>query len=180
MTENGMVGWQHWLNGHEFEQGPWVGDGQGSPVCWSPWSHKESDMTERLNWIEMLNHFALMTNHICIHRNRKRKQKQIKVRSLKSEIHRSVWGRRKWIWVVDWKKVKVKLLSHVRLFATPWTVTYQAPSSMEFSRQEYCSGMPFPSPGDLPWTWGLNQGSPALQADALPSEPPGKPKEVNI
>ena len=46
--------------------------------------------------------------------------------------------------------VKVKLLSHVRLFATPLIVAYQAPQSMEFSRQEYWSGLPFPSPGDLP------------------------------
>ena len=45
---------------------------------------------------------------------------------------------------------KVKLLSHVRLFAIPWTVAYQAPPSMEFSRQEYWSEFPFPSPGDLP------------------------------
>ena len=44
----------------------------------------------------------------------------------------------------------MKSLSHVRLFATPWTVAYQAPQSMEFSRQEYWSGLPFPSPGDLP------------------------------
>ena len=47
-------------------------------------------------------------------------------------------------------KVKVKSLSHVRLFATPWTVAHQAPPSMEFSRQEYWSRLPFPSPGDLP------------------------------
>ena len=68
----------------------------------------------------------------------------------------------------------VKSLSHIRLFATPWTVaSYQAPSSMEFSRQEYWSGLPFPSPGDLPDP-GIKPGSPALQADALPSEPPGK------
>ena len=46
--------------------------------------------------------------------------------------------------------VKVKLLSRVRLFATPWTAAHQAPRSMEFSRQEYWSGLPFPSPGDLP------------------------------
>ena len=46
-------------------------------------------------------------------------------------------------------KVKVELLSRVRLFATPWTVTHQAPRSMGFSRQEYWSGLPFPSPGDL-------------------------------
>ena len=68
---------------------------------------------------------------------------------------------------------KVKSLSRVRLFVTTWTVAYQAPPSMEFSRQEYWSGLPFPSPGDLPDP-GIEPGSPALQADALPSEPPGK------
>ena len=70
-------------------------------------------------------------------------------------------------------KVKVKSLSRVRLFATPWTVAYQGPQSMEFSRQEYWSGLPFPSPGDLPDP-EIKPGSPTLQADALPSEPPGK------
>ena len=68
-----------------------------------------------------------------------------------------------------------KSLSHVRLFATPWTVAYQALPSMGFSRQEYWSVLPFPSPGDLP-NPGIEPGSPALQADALPSEPPGKPE----
>ena len=71
-------------------------------------------------------------------------------------------------------KVKVRLLSCVRLFATPWKVAYQAPPSMGFSRQEYWSGLPFPSPGDLPYP-GNKPGSPALQTDALTSEPPGKP-----
>ena len=69
-------------------------------------------------------------------------------------------------------KVKVKLLSRARLFATPWTVAYQAPLSMGFSRQEYWSGLPFPSPGDLPDP-EIKPRSPALQADALISEPPG-------
>ena len=55
---------------------------------------------------------------------------------------------------------------------TPWTVAYQAPPSMGFSRQEHWSGVPFPSPGDLPDP-GIEPRSPALQADALPSEPPG-------
>ena len=55
----------------------------------------------------------------------------------------------------------------------PWTVAYKAPLSMEFSRQEYWSGLPFPSPGDLPDP-GIEPRSPTLQADALPSEPPGK------
>ena len=68
----------------------------------------------------------------------------------------------------------LKLLSRVRLFATPWTVAHQAPPSMGFSRQEYWSGLPFPSPGDLP-NPGIKPRSPTLQADALTSEPPGKP-----
>ena len=70
----------------------------------------------------------------------------------------------------------VKLLSRVRLFAIPWTVAYQAPPSMGFTGLEYWSGLPFPSPGDLPDS-GIRPGSPALQADALPSEPPGKPAQ---
>ena len=68
--------------------------------------------------------------------------------------------------------VLVQSLSRVRLFSTPWTVARQAPPSMGFSRQEYWSGLPFPSPGDLP-NPGMEPGSPALQADALSSEPPG-------
>ena len=64
----------------------------------------------------------------------------------------------------------VKSLSGVRLFVTPWTVARQAPLSMEFSRQEYWSGLPFASPGDLPNS-GIEPGSRALQADALSSEP---------
>ena len=70
--------------------------------------------------------------------------------------------------------VKMKLLSHVRLFATPWMVACQAPWSMGFSRQEYWNGLPFPSLGDLP-SPGIEPGSPALQTDVLPSEPLGKP-----
>ena len=69
----------------------------------------------------------------------------------------------------------MKLLSRVQLFATPWTVTYQAPLSMGFYRQEYWSGLPFPSPGNLP-NPGIEPGSPALQAEALPSERAGKPR----
>ena len=76
-------------------------------------------------------------------------------------------------------KVKVKSLSHVRLFAIPWTVVYQASLSMGFSRQEYWSGLPFPSPRDLPDP-GIKPRSLALQADTLPSEPPGKPKTLFI
>ena len=68
-------------------------------------------------------------------------------------------------------KSEVKSLSRVQLFATQCTVAYQAPLPAGFSRQECWSGLPFPSPGDLPYT-GIEPRSPALQADALPSEPP--------
>ena len=67
-------------------------------------------------------------------------------------------------------KVKVKLLSRVQVFETPWMVAYQAPRSMGFSRQEYWSGLPFPTPGELP-NPGIEPGSLALQTDALLSEP---------
>ena len=69
---------------------------------------------------------------------------------------------------------EVKSLSRVRLFVTPWTVAYQAPPSMGFSRQGYWSGLSFPSPGDLP-NLGIEPGSPARQADSLPIELSGKP-----
>ena len=70
---------------------------------------------------------------------------------------------------ISWKQSEMKSLSHVRIFATPWTIAYQVPPSMGFSRQECWSGLPFPCPGDLP-----NPGKPgslALQTDALPSQP---------
>ena len=75
--------------------------------------------------------------------------------------------------------MKGKSLSHVRLFATPWTVAHQAPPSMGFSRQEYWSGLPFPSPGDLP-NPGIEPGSSALEADALTSEPPNEEEKKII
>ena len=70
-------------------------------------------------------------------------------------------------------------LSRVQLLATLWTVAYQAPQSMEFSRQEYWSGLPFLSPGDLPDP-GIEPKSPTLQADALPSEPPKSLSRVQL
>ena len=109
-----------------------------------------------------------------------------------SNVHGSLKGHRgcSWLWLcpcvtsfqtegVDFTwarfilliKVKVKSLSRVWLFVTPWTVAYQVPPSIGFSRQECWSGLPFPSPGDLPDT-GIEPRSPTLQADTLPSEPP--------
>ena len=68
----------------------------------------------------------------------------------------------------------MKLLSRVQLFVTLWSIAHQAPLSMGFSRQEYWSGLPFSSPGDLP-NPGIEPSSPALQAGSLTSELPGKP-----
>ena len=65
------------------------------------------------------------------------------------------------------------MLSGILLLLSPWTVARQAPRSMGFSRQEYWSGLPFPSPRDLP-DLGIEPGSPALQVDPLPTEPPGQ------
>ena len=86
------------------------------------------------------------------------------------------WKQPKWLSTEEWIKKKwSKSLSRVRLFATPWTVAHLAPLSMGFSRQEYWSGLPFPSPGDLPDP-GIEPRSSALQADTLTSEPRGKSK----
>ena len=72
-----------------------------------------------------------------------------------------------------------QLFSHVRLFVTPWTVAHQASPSVEFSKQEYWSGLPCPSPENLP-NPGLELRSLVLQADSLPSEPPGKLKNTGV
>ena len=71
-------------------------------------------------------------------------------------------------------EVKWKSLSRVWLFAIPRTM-----QSMKFSRPEYWSGYPFPSPGDIP-NPGIEPRSPVLQADPLPAEPPGKPKHAGV
>ena len=73
MAENEMVGWHHWLKGHEFEQAPRVGDGQGSPTCCILWGCKELDMTEQLNWtdwvsvLRVLYFFSFKINPIHLH-----------------------------------------------------------------------------------------------------------------
>ena len=85
---------------------------------------------------------------------------------------RSKYHRVSWAVGVGIGQLKVPV-NHVQLFVTLWTIDHQAHLSMEFSRQEYWSGLPFPSPGDLPDP-GIEPGSLALQADSLLTEPPGK------
>ena len=74
----------------------------------------------------------------------------------------------------NWRGIESVSRLVIQLFATPWIIAPQAPLSMGFSRQKYWSGLPFPSPGDLPDS-GIEPQSPTLQADSLPSEPPGSP-----
>ena len=85
--------------------------------------------------------------------------------------------------IAESKSSEVKLLSRVRLFATPWTVAHQAPPLMGFSRQEYWSGLPFPSPGDLldPGIEPASLECPTLAGGFFTTVPPGKPnKEAEL
>ena len=65
-TEDKMVRWHHWLDGHEFGWTPGVGDGQGSLACCSPWGHKESDTTEELNWVEQPEQLLLRISQVLL------------------------------------------------------------------------------------------------------------------
>ena len=82
--------------------------------------------------------------------------------------------------IVDESEVKSEVAQSCLTLWDPWTVACQAPPSMGFSRQEYWSGLPFPSPGDLESIPGVEPRSPTLQADALTSAPPGKPLNTRI
>ena len=223
MSEDEMVGWHHWLDGHEFEQALGVCDGQGSLVCCSPWGCKESDTTEQLNsYVNIFSIFVLrviysvvqwlrertlwlkwiqtpvvlftswmiydklfkpcvtslvckieilisLTSQSCCNIKCESTCKVLTAATAKSPqscptlcdpIDSSPRGSpvpgilraRILEWVAisfsnAWKwKVKVKSLSRAWLLATPWTAAYQAPPSIGFSRQEYWSGVPLPSP----------------------------------
>ena len=80
MTEDEMVGWHHWLNGHEFEQAPGVGDAQGNLACYSPWGCKELDTTEQLRWTDSESQMERKKSE----RERERKEER--------EGERKVWG----------------------------------------------------------------------------------------
>ena len=157
MTEDEMVWWHHRLSGHEFEQTLGDSEGQGSLVCHSLWVSKSrtwlSDWTTTNTDTNSWNVCYIFRSYISHNYQTHDKTERI--------FMTLVW--------LDCFKVKVKSLSCVRLFATPWTVAHQAPPSMGFSRQEYWSGLPFPSPGDLP-NPGIEPRSCALQEDALTSE----------
>jgi len=137
-----MVGWHHQLNGHGFRWTLGVGDGQGGLACCGSWSCKESDTTELLNWSELNAAAAAKLFQSC-----PTLYDPVDGSPPGSAVPRILQARTlDWVAISfsnAWKwKVKVKSLSRVRLFVTPWTVAYQAPPSMGFSRQEYWSGVP--------------------------------------
>ena len=137
-------------------------------LCWWRWDHYMYHLAgegeDKINPIEKEVKFMINLDSI---------KKQILHFANKSPCSQNHGFSRSLVWMWERKERKVKSLSCVWLFAAPWTVAYKAPLSMEFSRQGYWSGLPFPSPGDLP-NPGIEPGSPTLQADALTSEPPGK------
>ena len=124
MTEDEMVGWYHQFHGHKFEQALGDGEGQGSLVCAAAAKSLQSCLT------------------LC---------DPIDGSRLGSPVPGILQARTlEWVAISfssAWKwKVKMKSLSRVQLFSTPWTAAYQAPPSIGFSRQEYWSGVPLPSP----------------------------------
>ena len=127
--EDEMVGWHHQLDGHEFEQAPGSGDGQGGLMCCSPWGHKELDTTEQMNWAD----FLFKVRYFCdkLLNDENKLLKLYKFSPLKS------------VACLNGNNNKVK---NVYILHEIDSETYQAPPPMGFSRQEYWSGMPLPSP----------------------------------
>ena len=166
-----MVGWHHWLDGHESERAPGVGDGQGS----SPWGHGESATTEWQDW-------ALSSNTdrpggCPTTRIKSERRRQGRVTTYMRNLNK--WY--KWtetesqtqktnVWLPKGKAV-VQSLSRAPLLVTPWTVGCQVPLSTGFSRQESWSGLPFLPPGDLPGP-GIEPSPPVLVGRFFTTEPP--------
>ena len=100
-TEDEMVRWHHWLDEHEFEEAPGVGDGQGSPACCSPWSRKESDTTEQPNWMQG-------------------KNKRISIRQVRIEIfiYVCIYSQNKEQWIVL-KCIKERCMKKMRVVLGP-------------------------------------------------------------
>ena len=204
MTEDEVAGWHHWLNAHEFEQVLGDDEGQRNLECCSPWSHTESDVTEHLNsnnevesrGIEKL-HFNLYLYQNLWYQWYLYQCVQVKSGNLKRSFFSIMFIFHgtdiKWHIQVHATQVKTAksvnfnslsqhvcmcVLSRVWLFVTPWAVPFLVPLSMEFSRQEYWSRFPFPTPGDLP-DRGTEHVSPESSAPAggfFTTEPPFPPK----
>ena len=140
--EGGDKGWDDWM-ASLTEQTLGVGDGQGSLACCSPWGHKELDMTEQLNNNNKWDGIAMLLLLLLSRFSRVWLCATPLPRPLDSPGKNTGVGCH---FLLQCMKVKVKSLSRAWHLATPWTAAYQAPPSMGFSRQEYWSGVPLPSP----------------------------------
>ena len=166
-------------------------------VGYNPWGHKESDMTELLtpslasilfSHPEFLraHHMEWLQGVTAVRWLLDGRYSFLSEFPQSSLAHHPRWlqllvtvtslftntARNRSLWTMT---IAMKLRDTCSLEGKLWTVAYQASQSMGFSRQEYWSGLPFPSPGDLPDP-GIELRSSALEAGALTSEPPGKPK----
>ena len=155
-TENEMAGWYHRLNGRESEWTLGVGDGQGGLVCCDSWGCKESDTTERLNWTELNWKLQMLCEYYSF-KSWQLFNFAITCSWLLSNVNCLCFL---WFFFLT-RAYMVSCFSHVQLCVILWTVACQAPLSMGFTRQLHWSGLPFPSPGDLP-NPGLEPWSPAL------------------
>ena len=144
----------------------WVGDGQGGRACCGSWGGKESDMTEWLNWTGFLIVKCNIGKQCISWRMKGWFSGNYKAKTRVSTT------------TVTGGSVYAQSLSLVWLFVTLWAGACQAPLSMEFYRQAYWCGLPFPPPGNLfnPGTEPVSPVSPALQLNSLPIEPSGKPQ----
>ena len=143
-----MAGWHHRLDGCGFGWTLGVGDGQGGLACCDSWGHKESDTTEQLNWTQLTEFYWIMTWEYGLDKH------LLYVIVYACTCAPSCW-----------------------FFVTPKTAACRTPLSMEFSRQKYWSGLPFPAPGYLSHSQ-INPSSLALAGEFFTTEPPGKPMSV--
>ena len=177
MTENEMVGWHHQLNGHEFEQASEIGDGQGGLVCCSPWGLKELDMTERLSCVELMPSKLKMTVLVLfmctyLYNRKKKSLRKIQFRTfqtrLEDRILQNLFSKPVW---KDHGLLATQLCPTLcdPRDCNPASLLcpYNSPSkNTRVGSHSLLQGI-FPKQGS-------NPGSPTLQADSLPSEPPGK------
>ena len=190
ITEDEVVGCHQWFNGHEFEQAPGDGEGQGSVVCCSLWSLKESDKTERLNSnsspVRKLSVFSFTLScwryFIYIYKqNRCYLLTDATYHSSPQLNYGDQWGVHD-----DIRRIHISLnllwversFSQVWLFATLWSVAHLAPLSIRLSRQEHWNELSSPLPESF-LTQRSSCSSPLCllqwQAGSPPLPPPGKP-----
>jgi len=172
-----MAGWHHWLDGRESEWTPGVGDGQGGLACCGSWGGKESDTTERLNWTELRENFkvgifiSLLFCGLCFVSHQKKVFCTLTLKQCFSSyilpiafLCLSLWTIELCCQVWGWE-VRSEVAQSCPTICNSTDCNLSGSSIMGFSRQEYWSGLPFPSPGDLP-NPGIESGSPALQVDS--------------